>query len=229
MRYMGRERRRVGAINHARRGLYAVLLWLSPQAPSAAAVAADAPKSAGPSTASLSIEALPSSIPGVSSGYQITFSAPDGRIAAPFRKVAESLRARTWQFNDRLLSLRGGVKLELGLPDGGNLHLNLFPDKNDPERGRHWQLSSDGAVSSARLWSVGGSVDIVNQERERGPYRVDTERQFALSPQLMLDMDQLAGVPGSAQLVLQHTNWRDKVTDHHTEDKVWQLNVRWRF
>ena len=121
------------------------------------------------------------------------------------------------------------MKLDLGLPDGGNLHLNLFPDKNDPERGRHWRLSSDGDVRNARLWSVGGSVDIVNPEREIGPYRGDTERQFALAPQLMLDMDRLAGMPGSAQLTLQHCNWRDKVTDHHTEDKVWQLNVRWRF
>lgn len=229
MRYMGRERRRNGRFDHARRGLYAVLLWLSPQAPSAAAAQLDPPKSAGPSAGLLTIEALPSSVSGVSSGYRISFSAPDNRIAAPFRKAAEILRARTWQFNDSLLSLRGGVKLDLGLPDGGNLHLNLFPDKNDPERGRHWQLSSDGDVGSARLWSVGGSVDIVNPERETGPYRVDTERQFVLMPQLMLDMDRLAGMPGNAQLTLQHCNWRDKVTDHHTEDKVWQLNVRWRF
>ncbi|WP_348817719.1 hypothetical protein [Fontimonas sp. SYSU GA230001] len=207
-----------------------MLLWLSPHAPSAASSGeAPVPQSAGPSRASLSIEALPSWTPGVASAYRISYTPPDDRIAAPLRKLADLLRTRTWQFNDSLLSLRGGVKLDLGLPDGGNLHLNLFPDQDDPERGRHWQLSSDGDAGPARLWSVGGSVEVINAERERGPHRVDTERQVVLTPQLMLDMDQLAGMPGNAQLTLQHCNWRDGVTNHHSDDKVWQLNVRWRF
>lgn len=229
MRYMGRDRRRDGAGNLVRRGLYAVLLWLSPHAPSAASDQTGATAEAKSLSATLTIQALPAGQPGVASTYRIAFVPPDSRIAAPLRKAADLLRTRTWEFNDSLLSLRGGVKLALDLPDGGNLHLDLFPDEDNPDRGRRWKLSTPAEDGRAGLWSVGGKVTVIDEQRVRGGFRADTDRQFTVAPQLVLDMDELAGVPGSAQLMLQRCNWHDRTTDRFTDDRVWQLSVRWRF
>lgn len=229
MRYMGRERRRKGSRNLLRRGLYAVLLWLSPHTPSAAAAPSEAPASPKALSATLTIEAQPANSTGVASSYRIAFVPPDSRIAAPLRRAADLLRTRTWEFNDNLLSLRGGVKLALDLPDGGNLHLDLFPDEDNPDRGRRWKLTTPAEDGRTGLWSIGGSVIVIDELRERGPYRAGTDRQFTVAPQLVLDMDELAGMPGNARLTLQRCNWHDGVTDRFTEDRVWQLNVRWRF
>lgn len=227
----GRNRRRKGAVNRIRRLLYAVLLWLSPQASGAATPAESGtpPAASGFLPATLVIESFPAAAGSPQSTYRIAFVVPDSRIAAPFQRAAELLRKRSWKFNDSLLSLRGGVGLDVGLPDDGNLHLSLFPDDDDPQRGKRWQLSTATKGSSGRLWSVGGCVDVVRTQQERSPYEGYTDREIAVSPQLILDMDRLAGMPGTAQLVLQNANWRDGVTERYTDERVWQINVIWRF
>lgn len=231
MGHRGRNRRREGAVNRTRRLLYAILLWLSPQASGAATLAEpDAPAQvSGLVPATLVIESFPAAAGRSLTTYRVAFVVPDSRIAAPFQKAAELLRKRSWKFNDSLLSLRGGVGLDVGLPDDGNLHLNLFPDDNDPQRGKRWQLSTSTKNARGRLWSVGGCVDVVRTQQERSPYEGYTDREIAISPQLILDMDQLAGMPGTAQLVLQNANWRDGVTERYTDERVWQINVLWRF
>lgn len=223
MEYRGRERRRKGMVNRARRLLYAVLLGFSPQA--------GAGDPGQPLPASLLIESFPGGTTGYLSTYRVSFAAADPRIAAPFQRAAELLRKRTWTFSDSVFSLRGGVGLDVELPDAGNLHLSLFPDDDDPQRGRRWQLSTRREGAHGRLWSLGGCVDVVRTEPER-PQAVErpyTDRELTVAPQLILDMDRLAGLPGNAQLLLQHANWRDGVTERYTDGRVWQVNVRWRF
>lgn len=231
MMHRGRERRRKGVVNRTRRLLYAVLLWLSPQASGASTLADPAApaEASGFLPATLIIESFPAAVGSSLSAYRVVFVAPDSRIAAPFQKAAELLRKRSWKFNDSSLSLRGGVGLDVGLPDDGNLHLSLFPDEDDPQRGRRWQLSTTPNNARGRLWSVGGCVDVVRTQQERSRYEGYTDREIAVSPQLILDMDRLAGIPGTAQLVLQNANWRDGVTERYTDERVWQINVLWRF
>ncbi len=226
-----RERRRAGLRNLIRRALYAALLWLSPQGHAADAqqqqAASDAVAEA--KLAKLTIESFPAGATGYLSRYRIDFVLPDPRIAAPLRRAAELLRTHTWHFNDALLSLRGGVGLDLALPDAGNLHLSLFPDDDDPARGKRWRLATPPNSAPGRLWSLGACLDAVRTAHDRGAERLVSDREVVLTPQLILDMDRLAGMPGSAQLMLQRAGWRDKVSNRYSEEQVWQVNVRWRF
>ncbi|SFF65049.1 hypothetical protein SAMN04488120_11723 [Fontimonas thermophila] len=210
-------------VNRIRRLLYAVLLGLS------ARIEASDPGRV--LSADLRIEASPGAALDGLSSYRIQFVAADPRIGAPLQKAAEHLRKRTWTLSDSVLSLRGGVGFDVELTDTGNLHLSLFPDEDDPQRGRRWLLWTHPDGMRDRWWSLGGSVDIVRTQPQRAQAleRLYTDRTLMLAPQLILDMDRLAGLAGSAQLTLQNANWRDAVTDRYTDTRVWQINVRWRF
>lgn len=229
----GRGRRRGGLNNRVRRGLYAVLLWLSCPPLLVAAEVDDQAQTSGPSQegsqAKLSIERLRSSVAAAQQEYRVTLSVTDPRVAAPFRHAAEILRTRSWRFNDSLPNLRGGLGLDIELPDAGNLHLRLFPDERHPDRGLRWEVTSSAAALQRKLWSFGGAVDVIRTEPEQRVLPSARGREIALTPQLVLDMDRLADLPGSAQLTMQYGHWRDGVTDRHSGDRVLQLNVVWRF
>lgn len=229
MRAGGRDRRRKGRVNRLRRLVYAVLLWLSAPLVAHAVPAEGKSAGSGPTLhkALLTIESFPESDGGTQ--YRVSFNVPDSRIAAPFARLAEGLRTQTWSFNDRLPSLRGGVGLDLQLRDAGNLHLRLFPDEDHPERGRRWTITTRAQSRHAPVWSVGGSVDLVRTQHIRYGQWPDSEREVRLAPELMLDVDRLAGIPGTAQLTLQHGGWRDRTSRRYAEGDCWQVQVRWRF
>lgn len=122
--------------------------------------------------------------------------------------------------------LRRGLGFDLGLPESGNLHLNLYSGRDGFGQGRRWSLADFGD-SLRRKWSLGAALDLV-----RYSHQVDEslpDAQFVLSPQLRLDLDALTGLPGQCDLLVQRTVWRGAESRAADDARVFQLGVKWRF
>lgn len=224
----GRERRRKDVVNLLRRGLYAVLLWISHPLNAAAADGGQAAKAeAAPRRATIDIQALPSALPGEPPGWRVGVSTDDPRAAPALSPLIQHLRGRRWDFDRNFPSLRGGIGLDVDLPEAGNLHLNLLPPRrgNASGEGLRWQLSADESQDLRQLWSVGGTVDRVRSGESPGQLG---EQKLALTPQLILDVDALTGMNGDARLIVQRAQWRDSRSGEDV-GRVWQVNLRWRF
>lgn len=226
----GVSRRRSGLMNRLNRLVYALLLWLSPQVPALAedtTMALDAPLS---QRVHIALQVMTSDTQGSVSVDHAELRLHDARIAPSFSTLAQKLSARSWTYSDEWRRARGGVGLDIDIAEAGNLHLNLVPARENAERGVRWRLASDGRVTDARLWSLGGSVDVVRmidvRPRESG---IRSDQRLELSPQLVLDLDQLVEAPGSAQLTLQQSYWREASSRRAIPERVWQLSLRWRF
>lgn len=223
----GRERRRKGVVNLLRRSLYAVLLWIShPLTAAAADEGQGGNAEAAPRQATIDIRTLPAELPGEPPVWRVGVSTDDPRAAPVLSPLVQRLRSRRWDFDRRFPNLRGGIGLDVDLPQAGNLHLNLLPPRRDNATGQglRWQLSADESQDLRQVWSIGGTVDRVRSGD--GPGQMGDSR-LALTPQLILDVDALAGMSGDARLTLQRAQWRDR----SGEDigRVWQVNLRWRF
>lgn len=223
-----REQRRKGWINMLRRGSYAVLLWISQPFN---ATAADDGQAAGAEPvarrATIDIEALPAERPDEAPGWRVGVTSTDPRIAPTLSPLVERLRGRRWDFDRRFPNLRGGIGVDIDLPEAGNLHLNLLPPRRDNATGQglRWQLSVDEEQDLRRVWSLGGTLDRVRNGDSPGQLG---EPKLAITPQLILDVDALTGMSGDARLTVQRAQWRDSRSGDDV-GRVWQVNLRWRF
>jgi len=223
------ERRRRGLAGRLKRLLYAGLLTASPQVPALADTPGTAAVRPLPERIYVALQILhPSGADDRLETAEIRFHDP--RMSPLFSSLAERLSARSWTFSDEWRRARGGVGLDVEITESGNLHLNLVPAREGADRGVRWQLGGDGHARRTSLWSLGGGVDLVRMmevgQREPGSHN---HQRLVLSPQLVLDLDQLAGAPGSAQLTLQQTYWREAASRRAMPDRVWQLTLGWRF
>lgn len=122
--------------------------------------------------------------------------------------------------------LRRGLGFDLGLPESGNLHLNLYSGRDGFGQGRRWSLADFGD-SPRRKWSLGAALDLVRYSHQVDQFLPDA--QFVLSPQLRLDLDALTGLPGQCELLVQRTVWRGAESRAMDDARVFQLGVKWRF
>lgn len=157
-------------------------------------------------------------------------------VSAPptFRVGLDDTRPSALELLGEVRGLRKGVGFDWGLPPvGGNAHLNLYAGKDGFGGGRRWRIGSVAdanagtGLSSRRLWSLGASVDVVRFRRE-SLQQIPAAR-VAFAPQLMLDLDALTGLPGNCDLMVQHTIWRSVDNRASDDEKMLQLNLRWKF
>lgn len=128
--------------------------------------------------------------------------------------------------------IRGGAGFDLEVHEQLRLHLDIIPARDPAVRG--WRVKQRlGGVGSRSGWSLGAGFDVVrtlsdeplDALRERHPYR---DRRIVLSPQLLVDLDRVAGLNGCAELRLQHAYWRSS-DDFADGDRALQIELRWRF
>lgn len=225
----GRERRRKGLINLLRRGMYGVLLWISQPLN---AMAADEGRAvdAEPKMrkATIDIQVQPAENVGELPGWRVGYSTSDPRMAPMLTPLAERLRRHRWDFDRSLPNLRAGIGLDIDLPQAGNLHLNLLPPRSNANaaQGLRWKLTADESDANKQVWwSLGGTLDRVRKGERPGEMG---EQTLVLTPQLMLDVDALAGMKGDAKLMIQRAQWRDGMSGEDL-GQAWQVNLRWRF
>jgi hypothetical protein len=128
--------------------------------------------------------------------------------------------------------IRGGAGIDLHVQDRLRLHLDVVPARDPAVRG--WRLRQRlGGGGDRSWWSFGAGFDVVrtlsdepvDPVRERHPYR---DRRIVLSPQLLVDLDRVAGLDGHAELRVQHAYWRSS-SDFADGDRALQIELRWRF
>jgi hypothetical protein len=101
--------------------------------------------------------------------------------------------------------IRGGAGIDLFVQDGLRLHLDVVPARDPAVRGWRWKQRLGDGARSGSWWSLGAGFDVVRTAsaepldalRERHPYR---DRRIVLSPQLLVDLDRVAGLDGCAEL-----------------------------
>lgn len=127
---------------------------------------------------------------------------------------------------DDLETLRKGLGVDLAIPAFGYFHLNLYNGHDGPNRGKRWQVSPDGMAlpeSSDRIWSLGGSLDLAKPDR-------NSRRQIMFVPQLVMNIDQMAKIPGHMQVGLTYRSWNSPVSGLlPASGQVPQVTFRWSY
>jgi hypothetical protein len=158
-----------------------------------------------------------------------------GRVPDPSGTAISAVQQRPDEsgFTVERPRIRGGVGVDLLVQDGARLHLDLVPARDPAVRGWRWKQRLGDGARTAGWWSLGAGFDVVRTAsagpldplRERHPYR---DRRIVLSPQLLVDLDRVAGLDGCAELRLQHAYWRGS-GDLADRDRAMQIELRWRF
>lgn len=236
MHAVGRERRRKGPINRARRFLYGLLLAAS--APGA--MAADELAALGQyrthahPAAAMAPEraAVLATLQGLIMIHAESATAASAAAASEFgypRIALDTVTARVQGAEDEAPlfrvavsegpSIRDGVGFDLAVPDLGNFHLNLYARRNARSEGQRIAMNA-GEPSPARAWSLGGTLELVRV--------VDGEKHVAFVPELLFDLAGQQGnyLPFQASLRLAH--WRSLVEKEVLDERVPQLTFRWR-
>jgi hypothetical protein len=224
----GRERRRHDPANRMRRALYGALLWCS--APALSAAHADGEESAPQrhlTRTLISIERIASHWVGFDAGYRIDVTRPDPRMAPALDRVAGLLRTQTRYVYSEPSSLMGGIGLDIDLPASGRLFLRLKPGDPDLDQGLRWELSAADARGERGVVSAGTGLSMVYGATD--PRFEDAVRRLELHPQVILDIDRLADIPGSAELMLGRRSWIDSDGQSPDDRRAWQVVVQWRF
>lgn len=159
--------------------------------------------------------------------------AVDQPVYAPYKVLsnrylddsAQGTFSHTHFETDELNILRAGIGMDFTLSEIGNLHFNLYSRDGDLNKGKRWTLSnSDGAqapIVCKKIWSLGGKLDLARTHAD-GP------RTVVFIPQLMFNLENLAGVGNKAQLTFQYQHWNSG--GYYDDDRpVPQLTVHWSF
>jgi hypothetical protein len=127
---------------------------------------------------------------------------------------------------DDLSTLRKGMGVDLAIPEFGYVHLNLYSGRDGPNRGKRWRVNPDGMAlpeSHDRFWSLGGSLDLVKPDR-------NSRRQIVFVPQLILNVDQIATIPGHMQMSMTYSRWNSPVSGLLQESgTVPQVSFKWAY
>ena len=127
---------------------------------------------------------------------------------------------------DDIDNLRKGLGVDLAVPEVGYFHLNLYSGRDGPNRGKRWQVNPSGMnlpESHDRLWSLGGTLDLAKPDR-------NSARQIMFIPQLILNVDQLAKVPGHMQMAMTYSRWNSPVSGLLQESGMTpQVAFKWTY
>jgi hypothetical protein len=122
--------------------------------------------------------------------------------------------------------LRKGLGVDLAVPALGYFHLNLYSGRDGPNRGKRWQVNPDGMAlpeSHDHIWSLGGSLDLAKPDR-------NSRRQIMFVPQLIMNVDQIAKIPGHMQVSLVYRNWDSPVSGLLQESgRMPQVSFKWSY
>jgi hypothetical protein len=234
---VGRERRRKGPINRLRRFMYGMLLAAAVPGAAAADELGQIGKYKPRSIATaVSQGALEASIEGLlvlhaeraaaadaapqGNAYpRIALDSVNARIQQPLNGEAHLLKVDVTSGG----TLRDGVGFDMLVPDFGRFHLNLYSRRNARTEGKRWSMNlTDGSMTPmlTRSWSLGGSLELVRT--------IDGDRQFAMVPELLLNVDALTGGKAGFTASVKYGNWRSVSDKRSLDDKVPQLTFRWR-
>lgn len=127
-----------------------------------------------------------------------------------------------------IAKIRHGLGLDLHMPGFGKVFFDLYsPDKDKGHPGVRMQLGGedeaavpDLAASNNRLWSLGGSVDLVRD--------ADGNKQLVVNPQLKINLK-----PTTQSETLKATvvygYWRSATENVTANERVLQAEIRWNF
>ena len=180
-----------------------------------------------PAAAAGSVEVLPPLLPANLALVQPVASKPRMRfdpgaysslnappnIPLALEGTLASLRvSSTWE------AVRNGVGFDLGMPNAGNLFLNLYARKNSFARGQRWSVSA--VAPQEPVWSAGATADLIRDE---------SGRRLVLIPQLSVDLSRAIGAPGQMHACLQRAYWGALDPLARGGDQLMELSFRWRF
>ncbi len=223
----GRERRRGDPVGRIRRALYGTLLWCSCPALSAASGGDELPPQRPVARTLISIERIAAQWVGFDSAYRIDVTRPDSRIAPALDRIAGLLRTQTRYVYSQPSGLSGGVGLDIDLPTSGRLFLRLKPGDPELDQGLRWELSAADARGDHSIVTAGAGLSMVYGATD--PRFDDTVGRAELHPQVILDIDRLTDIPGSAELMLGRRSWIDSDGQSPDGRRAWQVVVQWRF
>ncbi|HWU69037.1 MAG TPA: hypothetical protein VN046_09185 [Stenotrophobium sp.] len=160
---------------------------------------------------------------GIASGMEITSSS----IALDNAYVREDHILTVPHYRgDDIDILRKGLGLDIALPEKGTLHINLYGGRDGISRGKHWRFNpADVALPDAGggRWSLGGTLELSRADRQ-------SRRQLMFVPQLLLNIDQFASVPGRMQLAMMYGPWRGTVSGLSEDAGVTpQILLKWSY
>jgi len=224
----GRERRRRDPANRLRRAVYGVLLWCSAPTLSAAPNHGETTSAQRSLNRTLiSIERIASQWIGLDAGYRIDVTRPDLRVARLLDPLAGLLRTQTRYVYSEPSSLLGGIGLDVDLPASGRLFLRLRPGDPELDQGLRWELSATDVDGESGVITAGAGLSMVYGVAD--PRFDDAVRRLELHPQVILDIDRLTKIPGSAELMLGRRSWIDSEGQNPDDRRAWQVVVQWRF
>lgn len=139
-------------------------------------------------------------------------SSPELVVTRPFRGL------RLTPVKSGFAQLRYGVAVDLALPGSGNFDLTFTHRRNltQPPQRYRFQLDRTQPLPAAHLWSVSA---IVGRGRHGNILQA--------VPQFVVDLNQLTGLPGDGEIILQYCPWRP--TEGEIRPAVPQVSVNWRF
>ncbi|TJY64985.1 hypothetical protein E4T66_01815 [Sinimarinibacterium sp. CAU 1509] len=210
-----------------RRALYGVLLWCSYPALSTANDGGEAPLPRHVTRTLISIERLAAQWVGFDAGYRIDVTRPDPRIAPALDRIAGLLRTQTRYVYSEPSSLLGGIGMDIDLPSSGRLYLRLKPGDPELDQGLRWELCATDAHNERSAVTAGAGLSMVYGATD--PRFDDTVGRAELHPQVILDIDRLTDIPGSAELMLGRRSWIDSDGQSPDGRRAWQVVVQWRF
>lgn len=235
MQTSGRERRKKGLINRARRLLYGLLLLAASPGATAADELAYAGQYRADPVAATAQQALLATLQGLLLIHAESPESSESPIQGNgYPRIAlDTVTARLLEqaVSDPVLlrvavsdseSIRDGVGINLAIADIGNFHLNLYARRNAKTEGKRWHMNSadaNPAKAETRTWSLGGSLEMVRTG--------DGSRHLALVPELLVALgDQPRYVPFEASV--KFANWRSASERQALDEKVAQVTFKWR-
>lgn len=113
---------------------------------------------------------------------------------------------------------RYGAGVNLDLPADGMLEASLYTSRRRGREGPRYALGDDGLTrSGAKHWAFGAYMAPVKGSNS-----------LTVAPRLRFDLDEYELLPGRAELSMEYAPWERSDADHRG-DRVWQLNLYWRY
>lgn len=112
---------------------------------------------------------------------------------------------------------RFGIGFDFSLPASGQMHFNLYSRRNSDREGSRFRFSpfDEATARAPRVWSLGLSVDRVHG--------------LELTPQFVLRLDSVLGLPSPMVLTVQYASISPIPDQGTLPERTLQALLRWRF
>lgn len=138
-----------------------------------------------------------------------------------FLRALDAVDASRLDYSEHpLRQIRDGLGFDFDLPDAGNLHLNLYTNRQARSRGMRIDMA-DTRHDGQKLWSLGATLDSARQS--------GGSDAISIVPQLMLDLDGLFDTDLQWQALIEYGHWQPLRQRLTTNARVAQLSLRLRF